>query len=661
MIRSPHAPPMALALFAVLAAGPAAALADPPAATVWVADDGSRIRREELGSSLSRGDHNPVWKPGAPVSLAALRDEVVAFQVLVEAGPTALHQVKVDLAGLAFQGAKPPADAAVRVDRFIESYVQVTQRSRNDRRPKESLGWAPTSRPPDTRVLGALPDALVPVDLAAAWIPYPLEIDPRTNGAVWVDVTVPRDAPPGHYEGSLVVTSREGPLATIPVRLDVGDAVLPFRPVSFLAYYGYGELAGRTGEGPSAERQLFQLLHRHQIDAFASLNSRDDALRLRPALDGSLFTEANGYFGPGAGRAPAAVALGAYGHFGDPTPDGIKLVETIVPLVPAAVEDVMLYAVDEDCESTTGPAWRKIIRATPGLGRVRVGHTCSEDPRKQDVDIVMMAAATFQAKAAAQARQQGRGVWVYNGELPRSGTLLLDSDVTGLRADGWIAASRDVGRWFLWDTTFWNDDNSGGKGPIDPFVTAESFHNKHGDHALGDGLLLYPGKQGGAFGAHSLSFNGVVPSMRLKNLRRGIEDAGYVALARAAHPKEADAIVDQVIPAALEEVGESDATPWSSEGASFAAGREALRKLIAPAAALDPKAVEKVLKDGAAGRKVSFFQQPFFQQPALQPVLPPAGSRRRLLGEGGLVALGVLGVGLAGRRSWRKAKAARRS
>ena len=70
-------------------------------------------------------------------------------------------------------------------------------------------------------------------------------------------------------------------------------------------------LAGRIGDGPPAERQLWQLLHRHHVDALGSLASPADADRLRPALDGSLFTPAEGYTGPGEGVAPAAVALGA--------------------------------------------------------------------------------------------------------------------------------------------------------------------------------------------------------------------------------------------------------------------------------------------------------------------------------------------------------------
>ncbi len=45
--------------------------------------------------------------------------------------------------------------------------------------------------------------------------------------------------------------------------------------------------------------------------------------------------------------------------------------------------------------------------------------------------------------------------------------------------------------------------------------------------------------------------------MRLKSLRRGIQDAGYIALARSASPGAVDAIVKEVIPAALDEALDS--------------------------------------------------------------------------------------------------------
>ena len=594
-----------------------------PAARVWVAGEGVRVRREEIGSALSRGEGNWVWRPGEPVRVAALRGEVAAVQVIVEAGEAPLEGVQVELDPLVLvheggaAGAPTPAPMPT-LARFVEHYVEVRERTRNARS-DETLGWSPGARPPDAEMLGWVPDALIPVDAGDAGgagqrapgarpLPYPLAIAPRQNGAVWVDITVPEDAAPGVYTASLRVGSAaHGELSRLPLRLTVADAALPYRPVSFFAFYEPFEMAERLGDAtPSgasaAELSVWQLLHQHHVDAIVTLRDPEDVARIRSALDGSLFTAAHGYRGPGAGVPPAVAALGAYGSLGEPGPEALRRVEALVPLLPAAIQDVFLYAIDEQCDSPRGPTWRRLIRGSPVAKRVRVAHTCHRDPNRQDVDLVMMPANTFQTNPARAARAVGTGVWVYNGALPRSGTLMLDAPPTSLLANGWIAASYPVGRWFLWEVGFWHDGNRGGRGPIDPFVVAENFHNADGDSCLGDGLLLYPGTQSGKFAAGSLGIAGVLPSMRLKALRRGIQDAGYFALARAANAAAADGLMARVIPAALDEADPGRPAPWPSDGAAFAAARDALRALIPAGAAMDEGAVHRTLGEAANAR-----------------------------------------------------------
>jgi hypothetical protein len=589
--------------------------AGPAGPHVWAAGEGIRIRRNEIGAPLSRGEGNWIWRPGKPILIAALRGEVAAFQVIIEAGDAPLQGVEVDLSPLEHRGRKSlgaaeaagGAGAAPSFERFIQHYVEVRVRSRNEQRPLESLGWSPGARPPDEGVLGWVPDALIPV------APRPggaaLEIAPRQNGALWIDVTVPEDAAPGAYAGAVRVTSAShGELARLDLRLEVTDATLPYRPVSFFAFYDPYRIANRLGDAtPSgttaSEPQVVQLLHRHHLDALASILTPEDVERIRPALDGSLFTAAHGYDGPGAGVPPAIAALGAYGGLGDPSPEALARVEAIVRRIPEAIQDVFLYAIDEQCDSPRGPGWRRLIRGSRVLDRVRVAHTCHRDPSRQDVDLVLMPSQRFHAGQTRAAREKGMGVWVYNGALPQSGPLMLDAPPTSLLANGWIAASRGVGRWFLWEVGFWHDSNRGGRGPVDPWVVAENFHNQDGDACLGDGLLVYPGAQHGRFATGSLGLPGVLPSMRLKALRRGIQDAGYFALARAAQPGAADAILAGAIPAALDEVDEDAPAAWSSDGGAFAAAREALRALIPRGASLPSARVEQVLAEAATAHE----------------------------------------------------------
>jgi hypothetical protein len=343
-------------------------------------------------------------------------------------------------------------------------------------------------------------------------------------------------------------------------------------------------------------------MHAHHVDALGNLESPGDVERLRAALDGTLYTEARGYRGPGVGVPPAAVALGTYGGFGEPSGSAVNVALATVAQIPSGVEDVFLYASDEDCDSTIGPAWRRVARRMPGLQRLRIAQTCDREPRQQDVDLALLPAQAFSTQAAWAARALEKSVWIYNGALPRTGSLLVDAGANSLLVDGWIAATHDVGRWFLWESTFWNDDNRGGRGPVDPFATFESFHNQHGDTALADGLLVYPGAQDSTFPEHSLGLAQVLPSIRLKSLRRGIQDAGYFALARSRAPILADAVVDQLIPRALDEASTRDVPSWPAKGRAFADARAVLRSLVGSEQDLAPKEVRAALNEASVAR-----------------------------------------------------------
>jgi hypothetical protein len=309
--------------------------------------------------------------------------------------------------------------------------------------------------------------------------------------------------------------------------------------------------------------------------------------------------------------------------------------------LPAAVDDVFLYAIDEQCESPRAAAWKAALAARPAGARVRVGHTCDEPPERQSVDIAMLPGHAFPRAAPAAARAAGRRAWIYNGALPRTGTFMLDAQPLGLVADGWIAAAFGIERWFYWESIFWDDDNKGGRGAVDPFVATETFHNADGDTALGDGLLLYPGRQRPPFEARSLGVPAVLPSLRLKALRRGIQDAALVALAARDAPAETRRLVLAAVPAALDEATDRRPPFWEAEGATFAPARAALRALITTAAPL-PQAQARAAFDQLAAAR-----------PAAIPLAPKARARRRPGAAAifaAVLALGVLITAAASRR-----------
>ena len=95
-------------LVALLGAAPAAA----GVAAVWAVSDGEKVERDDRAHPLKA--RNAVWD-GRTVRLAAARNEVVAFQVIVEADGAGLGQLYLALPELRRRGGKeaiayaPPA------------------------------------------------------------------------------------------------------------------------------------------------------------------------------------------------------------------------------------------------------------------------------------------------------------------------------------------------------------------------------------------------------------------------------------------------------------------------------------------------------------------------------------------------------------------------
>jgi hypothetical protein len=88
------------------------------------------------------------------------------------------------------------------------------------------------------------------------------------------------------------------------------------------------------------------------------------------------------------------------------------------------------------------------------------------------------------------------------------------------------------------------------------------------------------------------------PSVRLENVRRGIEDAGYIALAREVDRARADAVVERVVPRALAWAGERPS--WPDDARSWLDARRALASILA-----EPAAASVGASHGASGGRVS--------------------------------------------------------
>ncbi len=552
-------------------------------ARVSVVTDAERITSTAGVTPSMQGEGNPLWKPGGGIELVGLRGEVVAFQVVVSAGTAPLNKIQVEINDVSGPGELTAKD----FQRFILHELPFHRRS-GGKTAGESLGWEKQATPAAPESGTSIPDPLIPVEIAPTWDPYPLEIEARRQRVIWIDVDLTgSNITPGRYSAKLVVRSDAATLADIPLNLRVGAQQLPYAAAKTMLYFEPDKVEERVGTSAATDQYL-QLLHAHHVSSVLPLNSLRELEAAKGLLDGSLFTAAAGYHGAGAGEGSSVVALGAYGMLRDPSAAKLKLVgQMLSRLEQLGVKDqpgerdVFLYAVDEQCESPRGKDWRAALdkSGVESLRQLRVGHTCSDPPRTQAVDLVIMFSSEYSESAQAEARKLGKHIWIYNGVLPQTGSFLTDAWPVSLRANAWIQARYGIERWFYWESTFWHDGNPGGKGPYDPFASAETFHNQHGDHCNGDGVLVYPGRQE-PFQAHDLGFDGVLPSFRLKQWRRGIQDAGYIQLAREKHPKQTEAILEERIPDALKGLSGDKLPRWETSGKGWEQARRELFELV---------------------------------------------------------------------------------
>jgi len=272
---------------------------------------------------------NSVWDLASRrITLAAMANEVVAFQVIVPKGPKGVEQLKIETGDLKGPG---KSIEARNLSAYMMWYVKSPSTLREDVGPGKL-------EDPTTRPVAWHADACVPLSepfSTSMSIPSPQNaIEGQTNASIGVDIYVPKDAAAGKYEGTLRLAS---PSWAAPKELRIVMEVLPAAlpddptfPIDLNCYGGLAGMAGVSGEGlqtRDAEWKFYALAkqHRLMINVLGyRQNGAVDASRTpvvdgagadckvtdwKPfddsyggLLDGSAFDPAKGYVGPGAMR-----------------------------------------------------------------------------------------------------------------------------------------------------------------------------------------------------------------------------------------------------------------------------------------------------------------------------------------------------------------------
>ncbi len=180
-------------------------------------------------------------------------------------------------------------------------------------------------------------------------------------------------------------------------------------------------------------------------------------------------------------------------------------------------------------------------------------------------------------------RKEGKDYWFYNGNRPRYGSEILEGTAVDLRVNGWIKYLFDINTWFVWESTHWTHNGQGPKGRLQQRIFNEplTFINRHLEWGNGDGVLFYPGMMPHQ-PEENRGINRIMPSIRLKNIRRGQQD--YELLWLAEQKEGADKIKSlarELVVKAMDEIDMDDKVYWPQHGDAYDEMRDRLLDILA--------------------------------------------------------------------------------
>jgi hypothetical protein len=506
-----------------------------------------------------------------PLVFRALKDEVVAFEVLVfGAGGTR----KVSVVGL---------DPAIRAQVFFLRGIRVDK-------PSQATNAHTLGR-------GVYPDALIPTSTIA--VP---ELPAVTM--MLVDLFVTKAAKGGVHRGALAI---EG-ATPIPIAIDVLDRSMPDRDVAKIEAVNFGSLLALEKRHPERYREWLQLAHAHhltievmrivpsfKLDGVVDWNRW--ASRVQPYVEGSAFTSSAGYVGPRAGRPITRLVtpLAEWWPM-QPSEDGLMpsnevrwtsalrqleevlLVRGWLSRDPGTEWIIFINGLDEpktDAKLRALKAYGELIDRAKLIDRkhftVRADGVFGarvpgwSDEKKLEslahaVDLFNLHGATDTAPIGLL-REHGSRAMFYaslSGGEPAIPPIFLDATVLGARAWGWI-----VVRYGLDGAMNWEIDLTEG--------CVENPRCSEGGALNLDALLVYRGHEVGRAQFEP------IPSLRLKMLRQSAQDALLWSLVQEKDPKAARRFAEEVIPRALGDgVLANERGLWPRDPRKYEAIREAM-------------------------------------------------------------------------------------
>ena len=505
-------------------------------------------------------------------------------------------------------------------------------------------GWHIRTIPADQRIPEPF-DALVPIDAPRGGLPATLEQGKTMD--FWVDVTIPKGSFVGEHLGSLQLTSGDRVLDSLDIRLTVWPIILPedadrgvIVDVDHRSLFAHHVFVDGAPHAPASTWRddpnrdaldavlsyTMRMLRRHGVNpVLAKLYPVVKINRLQhvlvdweqydatvgPLLDGTMFFNRiplSAWPIPIDADFPPPPAYGASSSVGYSTALGEYLsqcarhfdekgwLERSYTMVPSADSPGL------DAIRATEHFSRLIRRADERLAILSrlfpqdlapYGWTGFPFAALSDrVDIWMPDAQFYDARRMRDERVAGRRTWVSLDRPPYCGSVSIAAPATDNRAIAWQERHLDAEFVHAGLVNGW-------PAPVaSPLVGDERVASPLvGDELLAadpqacvthdPNVLIYPGTPFG--------LNVPVPSVRLKRLRRGLQDAAYLRLLRKRNLAHvADALTASLVQRAGAEAyhthyADTRPTGWSHRGAIWESARRIMAdELTRPRTELSP-------------------------------------------------------------------------
>ena len=458
--------------------------------------------------------------PQEMIELAGAANEVVSVQLIIDASDAPIEAISVKPSFL-----DGPGD-------HIISFEQVHLFRMHPVQIRHFPAWFLRSDPDGPRSLD-LYDALTKLPSDAS-----TSLAAGERLAIWVDIRLPRNAAPGLYTGDLQLRGKGLADRDVPVQVTVHDLILPdTRPLPVVGGFSYRSVFSQlvhnekgkpyvpdhldlarplVREGVAQITTLMKLAHAHGLDLFdrdlkprfqrdfkgtVRIEWTDYDAIVEPYLTGSAFEDK---VGVSVWPIPLTASWPDPNNYGGADDQAYhEIVRTVVTesrnhLATIGGKGKLIAWTWREMKDT--PPQRALAKRIEADSRGRIPVLVpTPAPRNAPtsgvtIQVIDGRDLTLAAKSGTKKR------WVLPGPPPYLPNLSILATPADIRALPWLADKYGCQSLFIPDVLAW-------PGPADA-----------------PGRLFYPGPM--------FRTTGVLPSVRLKRLRRGLQDMSYLSILR---------------------------------------------------------------------------------------------------------------------------------